>query len=51
MNKYLTDNDNDRQENQFAYFPPDTQVDVLNRFSATKYLHPDTLIVLACRSP
>ncbi len=50
MNKYLINNDN-RQENQFAYFPPDTQAYVLDRFSATRYPHPDTLIVLACRSP
>ncbi len=43
MNKYLTYHDNNRQENQSAYFLPDTQADVLNRFSATRYPPPNTL--------
>ena len=51
MNKYLTYNDNDKRENQSEYFSPDRQVDVLDRFFTTRYLHPDTLRVLACRSP
>ena len=32
MNKYLTYNDNDKRENQFGYFPPDTQADVLDLY-------------------
>ncbi len=43
MNKHLIRNDNDKRENQFGYFPPDTQADILNRFSATRYRPPDTL--------
>jgi hypothetical protein len=28
MNKSIIRNDNDKQENQFEYFPPDRQADV-----------------------
>ncbi len=51
MNKSIIRNDNDKRENQFGYFPPDTQAYVLDKFAVTRYLHPDTLRVLACRSP
>ncbi len=51
MDKSIIRNDNDKRENQSEYFPPDGQADVLDQFAVTRYLHPDNLRVLACRSP
>ena len=51
MSKSIIRNDNDKGENQFEYFPPNRQADVLNQFVGIGYLHPDTLMVPTCRSP